>query len=111
MLFLVSGEWVEVGALLPPEQVVALIERAVVPSLEIWARWEEEGRVKGGIFAGERAGVLVLEAASSEEVGQLLGSLPFWGMVKWHVRPLQSVRSTIERERRIAEQTRAATGS
>lgn len=53
MLFLVSGEWVEVGGLLPPQQVASLIEYAVVPSLKIWTEWEEQGRIKGGIFAGE----------------------------------------------------------
>ena len=75
MLFLVQGEWVEVGALVPPEQVASLIESTVLPSLEMFVRWEEEGRLHGGILAGQRAGVFVLEAASSEEVGQLLASL------------------------------------
>lgn len=52
----------------------------------------------------------MLEAASAEEVGELLSSLPFWGLVKWQVRPLQSARSTIERERSVVERIRAATG-
>jgi len=106
MLFLVSGEWIEVSALVSPRDKLELIEQAVLPSLEIWAKWEEDGRIRGGVFAGERAGAFVLEADSSEEVGEILATMPFWGLIKWHVRPLQSVRSTIERERRILEQTR-----
>ncbi len=110
MLYLVTGEWVEAGALVPPEQMAGILETTVVPSLEIWERWEQEGRIKGGVFAGERAGAFVLEAASHEEVGELLSSLPFWGLVKWQVKPLQSARSTIERDRRVIERLRAGTG-
>ena len=110
MLYLVTGEWVEAGALVPPEQMAGILETTVVPSLEIWERWEQEGRIKGGVFAGERAGAFVLEAASHEEVGELLSSLPFWGLVKWQVKPLQSARSTIERDRRVIERLRVGTG-
>ena len=45
-----------------------------------------------------------------EEVGELPSSLPFWGLVTWQVRPLQSARSTVERKRRVVERIRAATG-
>lgn len=108
MLYLVTGEFVEVGAMLPPEQLAGIIEQAALPSLEMLAQWEEEGKGKGGVFAGERTGVFVLEAASSEEVGQLLASLPFWGLLKWHVRPLQSFRSALERDRAVVEPIKAA---
>lgn len=110
MQFLVDGAWIELGAMLAPEQVAALLEQYVIPSLEMFVRWEEEGRIKGGVFAGERETTFVLEAASSEEVGQLLTSLPFWGMMKWHVRPLQSMRSCVERERAGLERLRAMAG-
>lgn len=107
MLFLVSGEWVEVGALLPPEQVVQVLDQIVLPSLELLAEWEQQGRIHGGILVGERAGTFTLEAASHEEAGQLLSSLPFWGYVKWQVRPLQSVRSAAERERQVSVQIKS----
>ncbi len=89
MVFLVRTEYVEVGALMPPEAAVSYVEQVVIPSLEMIARWEQEGRVRaGGIFPGERAGALVMEADSAEEVGQLLGSLPFWGHMNWEVRAM-----------------------
>jgi hypothetical protein len=50
-----------------------------------------------------------MEADSSEEVGQFLASLPFWGQVKWHVRALQTMRSTVEREQGVRERLQAAT--
>jgi hypothetical protein len=110
MKFLVTGAWVELGALLSPEQVISLLEQNVLPSLEMFSQWEEQGKIAGGVFAGEREVACVLEAASSEEVGQLLGSLPFWAMMKWHVRPLQSMRSTVDRERRLLENLRTQVG-
>ncbi|HLI26266.1 MAG TPA: muconolactone Delta-isomerase family protein [Chloroflexota bacterium] len=110
MQFLVTGEWVEHGALLPPEQAAQLLEATVLPSLQTLARWEDEGRLQGGILAGQRAGAYLLEAASAEEVGQLLASLPFWGMVRWSVQPLQSTRSAIQRDQEVAQQIRAHHG-
>ncbi len=111
MLFLVRTEYVEVGALMPPEAVASYVERAVIPSVEMLARWEQEGRIlAGGTFPGERAGAFVMEADSAEEVGQLLGSLPFWGQMKWDVRALQSISSTVERERGILERAQAMLG-
>ena len=107
MMYLVTGEWVEVGALLPPEQLVPILDQAILPSLEMLARWEEEGKIQGGIFPGERAGAWVMEADSSEEVGRTLASLPFWGQVKWHVRALQTMRSSVEREQGVREQLQA----
>src|SRR2546430_1317626 len=110
MRFSVSAAWVEVGALLPPEQVIQVIEQSVIPSLEMLAQWEKEGRIQGGVFAAEREGVFLLEAASAEEVGALLTQLPFWGMVKWHVRPLQSTASVVERERALIARARGTAG-
>lgn len=108
MLYLVTGEWVEVGAMLTPEQLVPILDQAVLPSLEKLAQWEEEGKIHGGIFPGERAGAWVMEADSSEEVGRSLAGLPFWGQVKWHVRALQTMRSAVEREQGVREQLQAA---
>ena len=111
MLFLVNAEHVDAGPMMPPEEAIAYIEQVVIPSIEMLAQWEREGRVRaGGVFPGERVGAFVMEADSAEEVGRLLGSLPFWGQIKWEVRALQSLSSTVERERSIIAQTRGVLG-
>ena len=99
MRFLVTGDYVETGALLSPEYLGPLAQNVILPSLEMLAKWEQEGKIRGGVLAGERAGAFIVEASSHEEVGQLLASLPFWGIVKWHATPLQSWTSTVERDR------------
>ena len=88
MQFLVTGENIDAGYLLPPEQTMQVIEQAVVPSFQTFAQWEREGRLKGGLFPGERAGAFVIEADSPEELDRLMNQVPFFGLVKWNVKPL-----------------------
>ncbi len=108
MKFLVIGENVDTGPLLPPDQTADVIERTAVPSLKMLAEMEQQGTITGGVFAGERAGCAVVEADSAEELGQLLTSLPFWGLLKWNVRPLQSYMSAAERDQSVVDSLRAA---
>ncbi len=110
MQFLVIGEYIEHGAIVPPEQLAGLLESSILPSIEMLASWVEKGIAHGGIYAGERAGAFIVEAASAEELGGMLASLPFWGLVQWEVRPLQSAQSAVERERSVLQGIRAALG-
>ncbi|HLJ66641.1 MAG TPA: hypothetical protein VKX16_04705 [Chloroflexota bacterium] len=100
MRFLVMGENIDPGYLLPPEQTVQSIEMAVIPSFQILAQWEQEGRVRGGLYPGERAGAFILEAASFEELDAMMNQLPFFGLVKWTVKPLMDWQTTA---RQVAE--------
>lgn len=111
MKFFVTGEFVEVGALLPPDQLVALVETTIIPSVEMLAQWERDGRLVGGAIAGSRTGIFIIEASSSEELGEMLSTLPFWGMIKWDVHPLQSAESVVSRERGVVERVRQATSA
>ncbi len=58
----------------------------------------------GGLPVGDRALVFILEAASHEEVDQLLRDLPAWGVLKWVVTPLQSFDGRAKMERSIVEE-------
>ena len=106
-MYLVTGAWIEVGALVTPEQVGKILEETVLPSLEMLVRWGDEGRLHGGVFAGERETAFILVSDSAEEVGQLLASLPFWSLMKWQVRPLLSMRSALDREQAVLERLRS----
>ncbi|HZU11975.1 MAG TPA: hypothetical protein VFB58_03975 [Chloroflexota bacterium] len=85
MLFYVRGEYIDPGALIPPDKALEVIEQAVVPSFQMLA---QNGQVKGGIIAGERAGAFVIEADSPEALDSLMNHLPFFGLVRWEVRAL-----------------------
>jgi hypothetical protein len=96
MLFLVTGDNIDAGYLLPPNQTLQAIEQAVLPSFQQLAALEEEGTVRGGIFPGERAGAFVIEADSFEDLDRLMNGLPFFGLVRWQVKPLMPFRSVAQ---------------
>ena len=88
MLFDVVGEYIDPGALIPPDQAMNVIEQAVLPSFQMLAQLEEQGKLKGGIHPGERAGGFVIDVDSYEELDSIMNHLPFFGLVKWTVKPL-----------------------
>ena len=103
MRFLVTIDGSELGAGMPPERLAQVIEQMVVPSMEQLAQWEQEGRIHGGGYTAARGGAFIMDADSSEEVEQLLTSLPYWGLVKVEVKPLISTSSMLERSRAMSQ--------
>lgn len=93
MLFLVTGENIDSGYLIPPHQVTDIVEQAILPSFQALAAMQNEGKVRGGVFPGERAGGFVIEVDSYEELDSIMNHLPFFGLVKWTVKPLMSFES------------------
>jgi hypothetical protein len=107
-LYLVIGEYVDPGALLPPQGVVQVVEQAVLPSFEALAKLQEQKKiVAGGIYSGDRKGALILDVADNDEASRVMMSLPFWGLVKWTLTPLQSFRERASDEARMIAQLKA----
>ncbi len=100
---MVTFEGVDVGPLLPPQQVAGLIRTVVLPSHEVAMRLESEGKIHGGIAAGARAGAFILDAESNDEANQILQSLPAWGIAKFELTPLQSFETRREHDRQLLE--------
>lgn len=59
MQLLAEGEWVEVGALSPPQQSAGVLDNVALPSREMLPAWEGSRMVRGGVLAGQRAGTYV----------------------------------------------------
>jgi len=97
MLYLVEAE--NVDGLVQMKDVPDYVNSLVLPSYEMLIKMEEEGNIKGGLLAGQRAGVFVIDADSNEDLAKKLKSIPFWGMVKWKTTPLQSFKSALEQDR------------
>jgi muconolactone delta-isomerase len=105
MQYLVTGEYVEPGPLLPPDQLAAMIRQLVLPSHDVLKNLKSEGKLlAGGYSVGERAGAFIFEVDSNEELDSLLQGLPYWGLIKFKVTPLQDVEGRQERDRQQAEQ-------
>ena len=101
MLYLVKGVASQAGTPTMPAQAIELLQRQVIPSLEALAQHQTDGKIlAGGIVVGARAAVFIVEAASHEEVTNLVRNLPFWGILEWEVTPLETFthRATLERQ-------------
>ncbi len=112
MQYLVKGEFVEENiAGKPQSDAISWIETVIHPSLEMLDKAVKEKRITGGINAGVREGVFILEAPSNEEVGKFLRNLPFWGALKWSVTPLQTFQSAVAQDKAAFQQARAMMAS
>ena len=97
MRFLVTIDGSDVGVGTPPERLIQQMDQMVIPGIEQLAQWEQEGRIHGGGYTAARGGVFIIDADSSDEVDQLVTSLPHWGLVKVDVKPLISNSALLER--------------
>jgi muconolactone delta-isomerase len=103
--YLVTQEYVDPGPLLLPEQLVGIMRMAVLPGHEAMENLRSEGKIlAGGFPVGERAIAFIAEADSLEEVDSLLCGIPFWGVTKTKVTPLQDWDSRRELDRQATEQ-------
>ena len=103
MRFLVTIDGSDVGVGMPPERLAQVMEQMVIPGIEQLAQWEQEGRIHGGGYPAGRGGVFMIDADSSEEVDQLLTSLPHWPLLKVDVEPLISASALVERARAVRQ--------
>jgi hypothetical protein len=107
MKFLVSAESVDYGGPVSPKDVIAFFENLVIPSFQMIEKWEKEGKIIGGGFAGQRAGCFIMEAASTEELSRTLSTLPLWGVTKWDIRAMVSISSVLSIAREQANGMKA----
>ena len=103
MRFLVTIDATDVGIETPPERFAQVLDQMIVPGVEKLAQWEQEGRIHGGGFTGARGNTFIVDAESSEEVDQLVTSLPHWSLVKVDVKPLIPHSALLERVRALRQ--------
>ncbi len=103
MRFLVTLDGSDLGVGMPPERLGQVLDQMVIPGIEKLAQWEQEGRIHGGGYTAARGGVFMIDADSSDEVDQLVTSLPHWGLIKVDVKPLISTSSMLERGRAMRQ--------
>jgi len=66
---------------------------------------EKEGKIlAGGLPVGDRAFVFIVEAASNQQLDELLRSIAAWGVLKWQVTALQFFAGRAAQERIIVKQ-------
>ncbi len=109
MQYLVTTEASTDLGLLPPQQMAQLLEQVITPSIEAVIKLEKERKIlAGGVPVGSRSGVLIVEAASNDELDRLLLSLPLWGLYKFNVTPLESFQDRLAQQGPMLERLKAA---
>lgn len=109
MQYLVTMEFVEPGPLLAPQQLGQMVEQAILPSFDVLAGWQAEGKVAaGGVLAGTRSASFIIDAANHDELDQRLEGLPFWAVMKTTVVPLQAFAQRAANDRALLERIKAA---
>jgi len=74
-----------------PQEGADLIERFILPTLELCKKLEEQKKiVAGGPVSGAIALVLLVNADSAQELDDLLTSLPLWSRMETEVLPLST---------------------
>ena len=105
MQYLVTMDFVDPGPLLAPQQLLGMYRTAVLPGHEALSNLKSEGKIlAGGYPVGERAIAFIIEADSPKELDSLLLEVPFWGITKTKVTPLQDFEDRQDQDRHFAEQ-------
>ena len=80
-----------------PQDGILLIERYILPSLEICRKWQAEGKLlAGGPVSASIQLAFVLEVESVQELDDLVESLPLWPLMETSVIPLTTFEGRIQ---------------
>src|SRR4028119_1513881 len=89
--YLVTMDIETADPLLPIDELVRVVRKSILPSLEALRDLQARGKVvTGGYPIGDRFMVFVVEADSEEHLREMLEDVPLSGMAKTKVRLWQS---------------------
>jgi len=111
MQYLVQMKLADSGRAATPQEGLAFIEQFVLPTLELCKKLQDEKKIlAGGPVVGAIALALVVKAESTQELDELIDSLPIWPRMETTVTPLTSfdgravaVRPRLERLRAMVQ--------
>jgi DNA-binding Lrp family transcriptional regulator len=91
----------------PPSVQIALVKQ----TFQMFAAKKDPRIIANYPFAGERSGILVVDVKSGDELQELLGNLPFSGMVTQEIHAVGTVEAALKSlevaEQRVASMTPA----
>jgi muconolactone delta-isomerase len=92
-------------ALTVPEDMIEIMEDYILPGFEALKKLQLENKIlAGGVPVSERAVAFIIDAASNEELDQIMRALPLWSVLEWQVTPLQSFEGRAFHDRRMLQQ-------
>jgi hypothetical protein len=81
------------------DEALGILENIILPSFDQLITLENEHKILGGgLPVGDRAFVFIAEAASNDELDNMLRNIPMWGSLDWEVTALQTFSGRAEQE-------------
>jgi hypothetical protein len=91
-----------------PQDGISFIEQYILPSLELCKKMEGEKQIlAGGPANGAIRLVMIVSAESSQEIDELIESLPIWPQMETTVTPLTSFSGRMDTLRPRLERLKA----
>ncbi len=96
MLYIVTTDNFAFDPTITPQQAAGLLENVVIPTVERMIQLKSEGKILvAGTPPGHKSVYFVAEAASHDEISQLVDSLPLWPIHQWEITPLVDIESQL----------------
>ena len=93
MKYLVTGEIMNTGEMVTPEQFTQIINKGIILDLKAYKDLGIKGDIKfktNGNSCNTRTGIAIVDADTDSEVNYLLQKFPPWFNVNWNVAPLEN---------------------
>jgi hypothetical protein len=101
-------EFVEPGPLFSPQQLGQMVEQTILPGFDVLVGLMADGKIAaGGVLAGTRTATFIIDAASHDELDQIVEGIPFWGVMKTTVAPLQQFAKRAANDRALLERIKS----
>lgn len=101
MQFLALMKINEEGVGSTDEENKAILREKILPGLKILNSWEQEGKLRGGLFHGQRSAVLIVEVASLEELDQMMETIHLNGAFDADIIELQTIADALAKDEEV----------
>lgn len=101
MEFLVLMKLSEDGVGETEEQNRAIVEKKILPSIEMLLGMEKEGMLSGGFFSGQRSAAFVMSVENEEILDDTIAELPCADIFEIEMIQLESLKDAQERDMKM----------
>jgi len=104
MKYLVTMELIGAPPAASAQEMAEHLEQKIIPTHDALMKMEADGTILGGgDMSGRRGTVIIVEAASNEDVTTMLMGLPMWALMKVDVTPLDSFEARQARQHELRD--------
>ena len=103
MEFLVLMKLTDDGVGKDEQENREILEKKIIPSIEMLMSMEREGMLTGGFFGGQRSAAFVVSVEDEETLDDTFTELPFADIFEIEMLPLESLGEAMERDKKMVK--------